>query len=321
MFRSTVNAFFKEKAMSTTPFVATIDLSNRSDHSRQQQIKEIGQSLSACGFVNLMGHGVSQDLLAQAYQMAEKLFALSEASKMRCEQPESGRQRGYTPFFLEKAKDQQVGDLKEFWHIGRTLPTDHPYAIVMKENLFPNELDGIAEVMKKLYEEMDALAFYVVGLIADYLGLDRHIFDSMVKDGNSILRVIHYPDIENAPEGSVRSAAHEDINLLTLLPAATKPGLEILTKDGQWVDVAPPVGAIVCDTGDMMSLLTNGKLPATTHRVINPKSGRDGGRYSMPFFMHPHPYAMLKPFFGTGQEFSAHDFLNERLRANGVLLS
>lgn len=311
----------KDQKMSSLPFVSTIDLSNRSSASRAQQVAEIGKGLSHCGFVNLIGHGVSMSLLEDSYKMAEKLFALDQESKLKYESLETGRQRGYTPYLIEKAKDQQVGDLKEFWHIARHLPEGHPYRNVMKDNLIPTEIPGLKETMTKLYHEMDLLAFYVVGLIADYLGLDRNIFDEMVKDGNSILRVIHYPDVENAPEGSVRSAAHEDINLLTLLPAATKPGLEILTKDGQWVDVAPPAGAIVCDTGDMMQLLTNAKLPATTHRVINPKGGKDGGRYSMPFFMHPHPQAILNPFFGNHAPISAHAFLHERLVANGVALS
>jgi isopenicillin N synthase-like dioxygenase len=311
----------KDQKMSSLPFVSTIDLSNRSSASRPQQVAEIGKGLSHCGFVNLIGHGVSMDLLEDAYKMAERLFALPSDVKLKYESLETGRQRGYTPYLVEKAKDQQVGDLKEFWHIGRNLSADHPFRNVMKDNLLPTEMPELKEVMDKLYMEMDQLAFYVVGLIADYLGLDRNVFDDMVKNGNSILRVIHYPDVNNAPEGSVRSAAHEDINLLTLLPAATKPGLEILTKDGEWVDVAPPVGAIVCDTGDMMQLLTNGKLPATTHRVINPKGGRDGGRYSMPFFMHPHPQAILNPFFGSQASISAHAFLHERLVANGVALS
>lgn len=292
-------------------------------------VKKIGDSLRKWGFVSLSGHGISPDLLDRAYRAAQRTFALSELEKLAYEDAEGGRQRGYTPLLKEKAKGQQNGDLKEFWHIGRELPADHPHRLsnVMKDNLYPLEVPVFEQVMQELYGAMDQLAHQMLGVIEHYLKIDKGTLSALADQGNSVLRVLHYPEMErfgSQAQESVRAAAHEDINLLTLLPAATQPGLQLLTPDGEWLDISPPAGAIILDTGDMMTAVTGGLLPATTHRVINPKGGSQGARLSMPFFMHPRPDAILNPLINSkqaieGQGLTAQAFLDRRLAENGLV--
>lgn len=283
-------------------------------------VRTLGQGLERFGFVAVTGHGIPADLLARAYDVAGRLFALPEDVKRRYETPEDGRQRGYTSFGVEHAKDTVVPDLKEFWHVGRTLPADHPLHVRgdVPRNRHPAELPAFAEVFDRLFVEMEGFANRLLEAVAEHLGQPAPWFREMVTDGNSVLRLIHYPDLgEGVPAGAVRAAAHEDINLLTVLPVSTRPGLELLTRDGTWMPVHTPPDVMVCDTGDMMARLTGGRLPATTHRVVNP-GGRDGGRLSMPFFLHPHPDWILEPLAGDAPPVRTRDYLHERLRAIGV---
>jgi isopenicillin N synthase-like dioxygenase len=318
----------KPKPMSA---VATVDLKDLDDFD-SDQVQAVGDSLKECGFVNLIGHGISSQLLESVYNEARLFFSLDESVKRTYENVECGRQRGYTPFLAEKAKGEQEGDLKEFWHVGRPLPLDHPNVSsnLMRPNRFPAELPNFGEVMLKMYREMDLLAHRMLSLISRYLGYPPSIFEELAHEGNSVLRALHYPDVdERSSAGKVRAAAHEDINLLTLLPVATRPGLELLNRHGDWISVESPPNAIICDTGDMMSLLTGGEMPATTHRVVNPEGEGDGGRLSLPFFMHPHPHAPLAPLapLNGGRSthplcnahLTAHEFLNRRLFDNGLI--
>jgi isopenicillin N synthase-like dioxygenase len=287
--------------------------------ARAAFVSTLGRGLEKWGFVAVTGHGVPDDLLAAAYAAATDVFALPEAAKRACERPEAGRQRGYTPFEIEKAKDQAVPDAKEFWHVGRDLPAD--YRGEIPANVFPAERPEFARIMRTLYATQEAFALRLLVSVGEFLGLPAGFFDELAGQGNSVLRVIHYPDPPGgkAVPGQVRAAAHEDINLMTVLPAATRPGLELLTRDGEWLALETPPGVMICDTGDMMQYLTGGRMPATTHRVVNPPEGGDGGRQSMPFFLHPAPEAVLSPLQGDAPPIRAHDFLMQRLRENGVM--
>ena len=298
-----------------------------------QVVKMIGDSLRRWGFVSISGHGIKPELLDEAYAAARKTFALSDQIKSRYEDVEGGRQRGYTPLLMERAKGQSLGDLKEFWHIGRELSDNHPYRMngSMRPNLFPEETPRFKSAMSRLYTTMDELAHRMLRVIELYLKIDAGRLSALADEGNSVLRVLHYPALdafEERAEGSVRAAAHEDINLLTLLPAATEPGLQLLTHEGDWLDITPPAGAIILDTGDMMSAVTCGALPATTHRVINPAGTDASARLSMPFFMHPRPDAHLDALVKSkgernggsveGLGLTAAEFLSRRLEENGL---
>lgn len=302
--------------MESIPVVDLRDLT-ATGAARAAFVDALGRALERWGFVAVVGHGVPEALLARAYAAAAEVFALREATKGRYERPAEGRQRGYTPFQLERARDQRFADLKEFWHVGRELPAG--YRGEIPRNVFPEEAPAFRAAMLALFAAQEALALRLLGAVGEFLGVPEGTFDALAAEGNSVLRVIHYPDVGGAEPGQVRAAAHEDINLLTVLPAATRPGLEILARDGRWVAVDTPPGCMVCDTGDMMQYLTGGRVPATTHRVVNPPEGGDGGRYSMPFFLHPAPEAVLAPFAGGAPPVRAHDFLLQRLRENGVL--
>lgn len=292
-------------------------------HDRRAFVAALGESLETFGFVSIVGHGIDPALIARAYALAAEVFALPDEVKRRYETPKNGRQRGYTGHGVEHAKDSALPDLKEFWHVGRDLPPDHPLhrGGDVPANLFPAEVPDFAPVFRGLFAELERLANDILACIGEHLGYPEGAFREMVRDGNSVQRIIHYPDdaLGRIP-GAVRAAAHEDINLLTVLPASTRPGLELLTREGAWLPITPPEGAMVVDTGDMMQLLTGGRLPAVTHRVVNPPEA-DGGRLSMPFFCHPHPDYLLAP--NPPREdytpLTARDYLAARLRETGVM--
>lgn len=306
--------------MSTIPVV---DLQNfdAGGERRARFTQALGEALEDLGFVAVTGHGVDPGLLQDAYAASRAVFALPEPTKQRHETPHDGRQRGYTSFGVEHAKDQPTPDLKEFWHVGRDLPDDHPLRRSgdVPPNQFPQEVPAFSRIMRQLFAAQEAFANRLLDAVGDYLDLPPNTFRELVADGNSVLRVIHYPDTGNqVPVGAVRAAQHEDINLLTVLPTSTRPGLELLTRDGSWMPVQTPPDVMICDTGDMMQLITCGRLPATTHRVVNPETS-DGGRLSMPFFLHPNPDRTLTPFFeGGAPPISVKRFFMDRMRDIGV---
>ncbi|MBM4367875.1 MAG: isopenicillin N synthase family oxygenase [Deltaproteobacteria bacterium] len=289
--------------------------------TRTEFVRELGDGLEQLGFVMVTGHGVPVELLQLAYARAREVFALHPDVKARYETPTGGRQRGYTGLGVEHAKDTLVPDLKEFWHVGRDLGAGHPLHLSgdVPPNIFPAEVPAFQPAMARLFRELESFAGRLLEAVESYLELETGFFAHLTRDGNSVLRVINYPDVGAGSEpGAVRAAPHEDINLMTVLPASTQPGLEVMTRDGRWLSVNPPPNVMICDTGDMMALLTANRLPATTHRVVNP-AVPDGGRLSMPFFLHPHPDALLAPMVpGFARAVRARDFFHERLRQIGV---
>ena len=301
--------------------VPVIDFAAATDPSADQSIVAgVGEALEQLGFVAISGHGIDQDLLARAYAAAAGVFELPVDVKQQYETPSDGRQRGYTPFGTEHAKGQAVADLKEFWHVGRTLPAEHPLTAsgAIPRNQWPAELPSFEESFGALFAQTESFADRLLRVIAVHLGLPADRFARLTANGNSVMRIIHYPPVENAPDGAVRAAQHEDINLITVLPVSTAPGLELLTRDGTWMAVQPPPGTVICDTGDMMQELTNGRLPATTHRVVNPPGSDRSARYSLPFFMHPRSEVPLDALWGDGTGRTAGAYLDERLAETGM---
>jgi isopenicillin N synthase-like dioxygenase len=232
-------------------------------------------------------------------------------------------QRGYVPFGIEAAKGAESVDLKEFWHVGRELPEAHRYRPFMPANLWPAEIAGFREDIYALYAALDACGLRILSAIARYLGLADDFFADPVRDGNSVLRLLHYPPVpENA--GGVRAGAHEDINTITLLLGAEEAGLELYDRDGRWLAVDPPEGALVVNIGDMLQRLTNHALPSTTHRVVNPTRARAHlSRYSIPFFLHFRPDFRIEtlPSCVSAENpnryptpITAQDYLIERLK-------
>ncbi|MDT8437956.1 MAG: 2-oxoglutarate and iron-dependent oxygenase domain-containing protein [Wenzhouxiangellaceae bacterium] len=261
--------------------------------------RALGQAYREYGFVGITGHGLDDALIDQAYAGFKAFFALPEAVKQRYHQPGGGGRRGYTGFGVEQAKDHNVPDLKEFWHVGRELDGDNPHPDILLPNLWPAEVPGFRAAALALYGALDNLGQRMLSAIALDLGLDAHWFADKVNRGNSILRPIHYPPIRAAQPGQVRAARHEDINLITLLIGSKEQGLEVLNKRGQWVPVTTLPGTIIVNVGDMLQRLTNHVYVSTTHRVVNPPGdAAQRSRYSIPFFLHPNPDFIIETLPG-----------------------
>ena len=282
---------------------------------------ELGRSFSEFGFAVIRDHGIPAELIAKAEELSKQFFALPEDVKRKYHIPGGGGARGYTPFGTEKAKDAKVHDLKEFWHIGRSLAEGHELSEYMQPNVWPEELPEFRETFLALYEAFEEAGDRVLRAIAIHLGLEEEFFVPTVKDGNSVMRLLRYPPLEGEEaEGAIRAAAHGDINTITLLLGAEEAGLELLTKSGEWLAVNPPPGALAVNIGDMLDRLTNGKLRSTTHRVVNPHGeAAYRARYSMPFFLHFRPDYVIEtlPSCDDGnapEPISSHEFLLQRLR-------
>jgi len=286
-------------------------------------VAALGEAYTRYGFVIIADHGIPQPLIERFLGLYKTFFAWPEAEKRRYHVAGSGGARGYTPFGIETAKVAVHHDLKEFWHVGRELPTGHPYKHYMADNIWIDGLPGFRETSLEMFETFDRTGQRLLTAIARVLGLAPDFFEDKVQLGNSVLRVIHYPPMPPQPTESVRAGAHEDINVITLLLGAEEPGLQVLTRQGEWLAANPAPGSMVVNVGDMLQRLTNGVLPSTTHRVVNPASDRARhARFSMPFFLHfnpDFPIAALPSCTGPGRPeplppILAEEYLQERLR-------
>ncbi|OWK30838.1 isopenicillin N synthase family dioxygenase [Sphingomonas mucosissima] len=308
--------------------VPTLSLADQT-RDPDQFAADLGGSFRRFGFAIVADHGIPQDLIARAWSETEALFALRDDEKRGYFIDGQGGARGYTPFKTEIAKDAKHVDLKEFWHVGRELPPGHHYESEMPANVWPTRPAGFKETFLKLFQAFDTAGDKLLSAIARHLDLTPDWFDPAVKDGNSVLRLLHYPPIPADAQG-VRAGAHEDINLITLLLGAEEAGLELLDRDsGNWLAIKPPEGAMVVNVGDMLQRLTNHVLPSTTHRVVNPPPERRGhSRYSMPFFLHPAPDFLIKTLPQTittenpdryPAPITANGYLRERLVEIGLI--
>nr|WP_137676634.1 2-oxoglutarate and iron-dependent oxygenase domain-containing protein [Parerythrobacter lutipelagi] len=282
---------------------------------------ELGRSFSEFGFAVIRDHGIPADLIAKAEELSKQFFALPDDVKRKYHISGGGGARGYTPFGTEKAKDAKVHDLKEFWHVGRSLAEGHALSEYMQPNVWPDEIPEFKETFEALYAAFEDAGDRVLRAIAIHLGLEEDFFVPTVEDGNSVMRLLRYPPLEGEEaEGAIRAAAHGDINTITLLLGAEEAGLELLTRNGEWLAVNPPPGALAVNIGDMLDRLTNGKLRSTTHRVVNPMGeAAYRARYSMPFFLHFRPDYVIEtlPSCDDGnapEPISSHEFLLQRLR-------
>ena len=306
------------------------DYMNGNEQQRKSFSDGIGKAFNETGFVTIANHGMSKELMAELYVEVKKLFDLQEDIKKKYEIVELAGQRGYTSKGREKAKDSNTPDLKEFWQVGQFVEGEVMPKDEYPDNILVDELPRFNEITKEVFKKLEHAGTHILRAIAVYLGLDENYFDAKIKNGNSILRAIHYFPIQNPDElaaDAVRAGAHEDINLITLLIGASADGLEVLTRDGDWFPIKAHADDIVVNVGDMLQRLTNNKLKSTTHRVVNPPRELMGtSRYSVPFFLHPrsemdltcldscidaeHPKAY--------EDYTAGQYLDERLREIGL---
>jgi isopenicillin N synthase-like dioxygenase len=302
--------------------IASVSLT-ASDTDPEGFAGELGRSFEEYGFAIIADHGIPADLIRRAEEKARAFFALPDEVKRRYHIPGGGGARGYTPFGIETAKGHKSHDLKEFWHVGRELPAGHSFRDHMPDNVWPEEVDSFHDTFRELYDTFDRTGLKILRAVARFLDIDEDYLVDSVRDGNSVLRLLHYPPIEGEPGSHIRAGAHEDINTITLLLGAEEAGLELLTKEGQWIPVSPKPGELVVNIGDMLQRLTNGQLRSTSHRVVNPPRERWGhSRYSMPFFLHFRSDFLIEALPGTvpaGEPpkwppCTADEYLQERLR-------
>ncbi len=312
------------------PAVQCVDLSDRlsGDAERRRRFDQtLRDGLLETGFIRVIGHGIADDLVERAHASFARFFALDYSQRMLCAGV-AGGQRGYTPYGVEHARNHSRPDQKEFFHVGQTLAEPSPLCGRYPENVWPADMPELREAALALYCALESAAITLLEAIAEGFDLPVQTFSSMLSEGNSILRAVHYPPVnEDTDPEAFRAAPHEDINLITLLCNATDEGLEILARDGEWCAVEAHAGEIVADAGDMLSRTTNGRIPATTHRVVALGQAARRHRYALPFFAHPRPecdLSVIPAFVAPGEAprhapIDAGTFLDERLREIGLI--
>ncbi len=281
-------------------------------------IQDLGDSLKNTGFVALKDHGLDQLFLEKCYKTSEEFFLLDSQTKKQYEKEELNGQRGFVSFGKETAKGASISDIKEFWHVAREGTGE--------ANIWPTEVTDFKETFTSMYDQLDKMSAQLLDAISINLELPEKTFSSITRGGESILRLLHYPPLKNNYQaGAVRAAAHTDINFITLLVSSSADGLQVQDREGNWVDAPKDENLIICDCGDMIENMTNGVLPATPHRVVNPDKD-DERRLSMPFFVHArldeeiNPLQQMIDIVGEKKyrDMTAGDYLNERLIELGL---
>jgi isopenicillin N synthase-like dioxygenase len=264
---------------------------------RKAVVDGVRRSLET-GFV-YSNHDIGEDLLDEAYGQLAEFFSLPAEVKARSNRPETNGQAGYTGLLVETAAGSDKPDWKEMISWGRTVDPAHPIRALFPRQYHDDELPeadipGITATLGLLHQKLLDLQRRVLRIVAVGIGVDECFFDDLIVDGATLNRAIRYPPMAEAGDRArIWADAHADINLITALPRASAPGLQVQTEDG-WVDARPPDGSVILNTGIMLERLTNGLIPSGWHRVIaDPSFG--GERYSVVQFCHPAPWMVLDP--------------------------
>lgn len=313
--------------------IPSLDLATFVKGDEQQKkafVNALGTAYNNIGFVAIRNHFLTDNMQQELYAAIKKLFALPDSVKSKYERPGLAGQRGYIGKGKEHAKGRNTGDLKEFYHVGQELSPDMLRKEGYPGNVWPEEVPEFQKVSVEVYQALEKTGSYMLRALALYLNLPENYFDDKVRNGNSILRSIHYYPIEDpdsVPADAVRAAEHGDINLITLLMGASADGLQVLRRDGKWIPITALPDQLVVNVGDMLERLTNKKLKSTIHRVVNPpRHLMNTPRYSIPFFMHPRSEMSLAALSGCVDEqhpkqwadITAGEFLDQRLAEIGL---
>ena len=314
--------------MNKIPSLDLRDFLSEDPRRKADFIQLIGKAFQEIGFCAVKGHLLSDNLVERLYKQIKLFFDLPDEVKTKYEFPEYSGQRGYVSFGKESAKGSKHGDLKEYWHFGQYIEEEEKGNYNYFPNINVDELPEFNKVGKEVYTSLENTAKHILRALALYLNIEENYFDQYIKNGNSILRPIHYPPILDDPKEAVRASAHGDINLITLLMGAHGKGLQVQHSNGEWIDAMAAKDELMINIGDMLSRHTNNLLKSTVHRVVNPdKELLKKSRYSIPFFMHPVSEMKLNVLDSCINEdnpksfndITAGDFLNERLVELGLL--
>ena len=272
------------------------------DYRAPDAAQTFTQSLHETGFGVLTNHPIQQALVENIY--AQWLAFFNSEEKHQFAFSEATQDGYFSTAISETAKGSTQKDIKEYFHV-------YPWGRV------PAALKADAD---SYYAQANALAEELLGWVEQYTPpeiakLYREPLSDMIRGStHTLLRVLRYPPLTgNEPAGSIRAAAHGDINLLTILPAANEPGLQVQGKDGAWHDVPCDFGTLTINIGDMLQEASQGYYPSTQHRVVNPTGeGAKKSRVSLPLFLHPRNDVVLS------DRYTANSYLQERLRELGV---
>jgi isopenicillin N synthase-like dioxygenase len=313
--------------MTNIPVVDLSEFIEGDAEQRKNFVQQLGKAYEDVGFVAVKNHGIPDQLIASLYEFVQQFFSLPLEQKLKYEVPGLAGQRGYTSFGREHAKGSEAPDLKEFFQYGQTVEDNDAIKTEYPDNVQVSEIKDFNLTLFTAYRHYEKSAAAFLSAIALYLNLSENYFEPFIKNGNSILRCIHYPPITSEPKSAIRAEQHEDINLITLLVGASADGLQILTKQNEWVGVTSLPEQIVVNVGDMLQRLTNNRLRSTTHRVVNPpREHWHTSRFSMPFFMHPRSEMSLacldecidNTHPKAYDDITAGGYLDERLREIGL---
>ena len=266
----------------------------------KEVIDYLTSSLNKVGFFVINKHPINKSLIKDTFSLTEELFNLPFDVKNKYHMPGTNGARGYTPYGIETALNEKVADQKEFWHQGSTSNKD------LLPNLYIDELSNFT-LLDDLYIEFEKMGNQILQAFTNFnIDYNADISDCAT-NGNSVLRLIHYPAIEEI--NPHRARAHNDVNLITLLIGGNEAGLEAQDKAGNWIECNCDDGEIICNIGDMLEIISNEKLTSTTHRVVT-KNNSNRARYSIPFFLHPRPEIILN----KNTKITADEFLTKRLQ-------
>lgn len=266
----------------------------------KEVIDYLTSSLNKVGFFVINEHPINKSLIKDTFSLTEELFNLPFDVKNKYHMPGTNGARGYTPYGIETALNEKVADQKEFWHQGSTSNKD------LLPNLYIDELSNFT-LLDDLYIEFEKMGIQILQAFTNFnIDYNADISDCAT-NGNSVLRLIHYPAIEEI--NPHRARAHNDVNLITLLIGGNEAGLEAQDKAGNWIECNCDDGEIICNIGDMLEIISNEKLTSTTHRVVT-KNNSNRARYSIPFFLHPRPEIILN----KNTKITADEFLTKRLQ-------
>lgn len=320
----------KEILYDEIPSLDLADFYKADQASKKKFVAALGDAYHNIGFVAIRNHFLTKEMQDRLYSAIKKYFALQDPVKKKYERSDLAGQRGYTAKGKEHAKGRNTGDLKEFYHVGQELSSNELLEEGYPSNIWPAEIPEFKTAAIDVYRALEKTGKEILRAIAIYLGLPENYFDEKIKNGNSILRPIHYFPIENpaeVPADAVRAAEHGDINLITLLMGASADGLQVLRRDGKWIPITALPDQLVVNVGDMLERLTNKKLKSTIHRVVNPPQNlMHIPRYSIPFFMHPRsemslsalPSCVDRENLKQWEDITAGEFLDQRLREIGL---